>query len=66
MRALLRGTGCNEAGYVAATWDRMMLQTVVLLEPLAAGSAPDRVAAGGHPQGRRGAWQTAGEQKAGS
>ena len=26
----------------------MMLQTVVLLEPLAAGSAPDRVAAGGH------------------
>ena len=41
----------------------MMLQTVALQEPMAAGSVPDRGAAGGHPQGRRGAWQTAGEKR---
>ena len=35
------------------------LLKVVLQEPLAADSAPDRVAAGGHLQGRRGARQTA-------
>ena len=37
----------------------------MLQEPMAADSAPDRVAADGHLQGRRGPWETAGEKIAG-
>ena len=63
-----RRTSCTEADYfgqMAATTGRMMPLKGMLQEPLAADSAPDRVAAGGHLQGRRGARQTAGEKTRG-
>ena len=50
---------------MAATTSRMRPLKVVLQEPLAVDSAPVRVAADGHLQGRRGPWETAGEKIAG-
>ena len=59
------GTEANLSAEMATSTSRMRPLKAMLREALAADSAPVRVAADGQLQGRRGPWETAGEEIAG-